>query len=226
MVVAYDYCEYLISNNNKFNKQFVRRRKLIGGNKKSQHKSSSNFEEPRTHILPGGNKIKDTNLSGTNVNSTGLTTVIDMPAQGVSFQQRIADRCHLSRLDVMIDLHNNTSNVDDLCRLLVVQEIGQTNLPPTGSSLLQYNDTNSPLLYNAGKLYHILHDSVYCLGTNSTYQVHAIRLHLNPVIKNIQFVAGSQTPYSGQCFVYMVSTKATNTCFFTMHTRLWFSDSD
>lgn len=165
-------------------------------------------------------------MTGTNVNSTGVTTQIDLPAQGVSYIQRIADRCHLSRLDIAIDLHNNATNIDDIFRLLVVQEIGQSTGPPLGGALLQYNDTCSPLLYNAGKLFHILHDSVHPLSVNSTDQVKTLRFNLTPVIKNVQFVAGSTTPYSGQIYVYMVGTKSTNACFLNMHARLWFSDSD
>lgn len=198
----------------------------MGGIQKLQNRSKANFEEPKSNHVPLGSKMKDVTLSGSNVSSTGLTTVIDVPAQGVTYTQRVADRCHFNRLDINLVIHNNATNVDDSFRFLVVQEIGQSTGPPLGTALLQANTTVSPLLYNAGKLFHILQDSLIPLSSNSINQIHTLRLQLRPVIKRIQFVTGTTTPYSGQIYLYMVSTKTTNTAFVDMHARLWFSDSD
>lgn len=211
----------------KFTKKIVRRRPLIGGNKKGQQHSLSNFEEPQPSIHPLGCKMKDTNLTGGNVDNTGLTTVIDVPAQGVSYVQRVADRCRFVRLDLYINVFNNPANANDVFRLLVVQEIGASTGPPLGTALLQYNDSYSPLLYNAGKLYHILEDHPYTLALNSSTSVRAIRLNLMPKIREIQFITGTTTPYSGQIYVYMISSNgSTNKVIFNMHARLWFTDSD
>lgn len=199
----------------------------MGGTQKYQNNSLGRYEEPRATVHPQGNKIKDTTLLGSNVYSLGLTTVIDVPTQGVSYTQRIADRCRFTRLDLNINIFNNPANVNDILRLIIVQEIGQSTGPPLGTNILQYNDSYSPLLYNAGKLYKILKDKTITLAANSATSVQALRYKIKPDIQEIQFVTGTTTPYSGQIYLYMVSSNgATNQMVFNMHARLWFSDSD
>lgn len=208
------------------NNNFVRRRQLTGGNRKRLiNNNRDQFEEPIPTHIPFGNKMKDVTLVGTLVNTTGVTTVVDVPSQGVTYTQRVADRCYLNRLDINFNIFNNGVNTNDVLRFIVLQEIGQSTGPPIGTVFLQANTSYSPLLYNAGKLFHILLDQSIGIASNSNSSVKAMRLHVVPKIKNIQFVTGTTTPYSGQIYMYHLGSNATG-MIMNLHSRLWFSDSD
>lgn len=208
------------------NNNFVRRRQLTGGNRKRLiNNNRDQFEEPIPTHIPFGNKMKDVTLVGTLVNTTGVTTVVDVPSQGVTYTQRVADRCYLNRLDINFNIFNNGVNTNDVLRFIVLQEIGQSTGPPIGTVFLQANTSYSPLLYNAGKLFHILLDQSIGIASNSNSSVKAMRLHVVPKIKNIQFVTGTTTPYSGQIYMYHLGSNSTG-MIMNLHSRLWFSDSD
>jgi hypothetical protein len=198
----------------------------MGGNQKSQNKRSNFTHEPHHALSMSGHKVID-QTNGTTFGSTGTVTQIAFPGQGIAYNQRIADRLKLARIDFSFNLYGNSGNSVDSVRCIVLQEIGLTAGAPTPSQVLQSVATQSPLLYNVEKLYHILWDQRYSLSSNGDSQSRAINVHINPVVKDIQFQTGSTTAYSGQLFVLWLSAASTtNTCIANTYWRQWFVDND
>lgn len=203
------------------NKQSGRRRRLRGANSKRQ---TSIREEPRNSFVQLGHKAID-QTNGTSFTSTGTVTQISMPAQGLAYNQRVADRLKLARIDFNFNLYGNTGNSVDVVRCIVLQEVGQSTGAPTPAQILQTVVSQAPLLYNVEKLYHILHDHSYPISNAGDSLARAIRLQIKPRIKDIQFVTGTTTPYSGQIYVLWLSS-TTNNVVANTYWRQWYVDSD
>jgi hypothetical protein len=211
-----------ISKNHNHN-NFVRRRKLMGGNQKS-HQKYAHFEEPIPRMLPLGNKAID--QTGNPVyNSVGTVVPITFPAQGTTYSTRIADRCRLTGFEYRSDIFINTSDLNNPCRIIIFQEIGLSSGTPAVTAVLQVAAVTSSLTYNAGKLFHILHDEVFMLNVNSHFS--AVYKIIKPKlrIKDIQFTPTTTTPYSGQIYVLTIGGTANNPVA-NLYSRLWFADTD
>jgi hypothetical protein len=195
----------------------------MGGNQKS-HKQYAHFEEPIPRFLPLGNKAIDQTGNPT-YSSTGTVAPITFPAQGTSYSTRIADRCRLTGYEYRTDVFMSTNDVNNPCRIIIFQEIGLSSGTPAVTSVLQVAAVTSSLTYNAGKLFHILHDEVIMFTQNSHYS--AVYRIIKPKlkIKDIQFVPTTTNPYSGQIYVLTIGG-TTNTPTANIYSRLWFADTD
>lgn len=174
-------------------------------------------------VVLGHKALDQTN--GTSFGNTGTVTQIAMPAQGLLYNQRVADRLRIACIDFNANLYGNTSNSVDVVRCIVLQEIGLSSGAPTISQVLQSVTTQAPLLYNVEKLFHILYDHSYAISNAGDSLCHVIRKRLLVPIRNIQFTSGSTTPYSGQIFVLWLSSTS-NTCIANTYWRTWYVDSD
>lgn len=196
----------------------------MGGNQKSHNNGGVFTLEPHQALTITGHKVVDQS-NGSSFGSTGTVTQITFPVQGIQYNQRIADRLKLSRIDFSFNLYGNTSNSVDAVRCIVLQEIGQSTGAPTPAQVLQTVVSQSPLLYNVDKLFHILYDRRFSISNAGDSLVHAVNVHIKPVIKDIQFVAGSTTAYSGQLYVLWLSSTS-NACIANTYWRQWFIDND
>lgn len=192
---------------------------------KRQKDNNTGSSEPMGSLVVLGHKAFD-QVNGTSITSTGTVTSIGMPAQGLAYNQRVADRIKLDRIDFSFNLLGNSANNSDVVRCVVVQEIGASTGAPTITQILQSSASQSALLYNMNKLYDVLYDHSFSLTPNGDSFTRAIRLNLKPGIKGISFVAGSTTPYSGQIYVLWLSGNSTNAVIANTYWRLWFVDSD
>jgi hypothetical protein len=212
-----------IVSKNHNNNRSVRRRKLMGGNQKS-HQKYAHFEEPIPRMFPMGNKAVD-QTGNPAYSSSGSVVAITFPAQGTSYSTRVADRCRLTGFEYRTDVFLNSTDTNNPCRIIIFQEIGLSSGSVTTTSVLQTAGVTSALAYNAGKLFHILHDEVFMLNTNSDHS--AVYKIIKPSlrIRDIQFTPTTTTPYSGQIYVLTIGGTA-NLPTSNLYSRLWFADTD
>lgn len=181
------------------------------------------FQEPNTKSLSFENKALD-QIGSFNINPTGAVTTFVLPAQGLAFNQRVADRCHIVRFDIKWNTFLTTGN-NDCNRVILVQEIGLSSAPPTITSVLATADPNSPYVYNVQKLYHILWDETYTLATNaSTSIIHRDR-ECRVAIPQMNFTPATTTTYSGQMYLLAVGNVAVGQVT-NYRSRIWFADTD
>jgi len=184
----------------------------------------SHFEEPIPRVFPLGNKAQDYN-GIVSYTSSGMVGTITFPAQGLLYSNRVADRCRLTGFEYRTDLFINASDINNPLRIIIFQEIGMSSGVPSTNQVLQVASIISPLSYNAGKLFHILHDEVYTMTTNSEFSMRYLVIKPKLKIRDIQFVPTTTTPFSGQIYVLTIGG-STNLPTANIYTRLWFADTD
>jgi hypothetical protein len=184
----------------------------------------THFEEPIPRVFPLGNKASDISTTAS-YGTTGSIATITFPAQGTTYSTRVADRCRLTGFEYRTDLFINASDESNPLRIIIFQEIGLATATPTVSSVLQVASVISPLAYNAGKLYHILHDEVYPLCINSDISMRYLILKPKLSIRDIQFMPTTTTPFSGQLYVLTIGGTG-NSPVANAYSRLWFADTD
>jgi hypothetical protein len=195
----------------------------MGGNQKSRQ-SRGHFEEPIPRMFPMGNKALD-QTGNPNYTSTGSVMTITFPAQGTTYSTRVADRARLTGYEYRTGVFMSSSDTNNPCRIIIFQEIGLSSGSVTTASILQVSSVYSALAYNAGKLFHILHDEIFMLNVNSHFS--AVYKVIKPSlrIKDIQFSPTTTTPYSGQIYVLTIGGTA-NLPTANIYSRLWFADTD
>lgn len=196
----------------------------MGGNQKSQQGNSGTKFEPRNSFVVLGHKAID-QTNGTSITQTGAVTQIAMPSQGLAYNQRVADRLKIDRIDFNFNLYGSTSNSVDVVRCVVIQEIGLSTGAPTITQVLQSAVTQAPFLYNVHKLFHVLYDHRFSITNTGDSLCRAVSIQIRPVIRDIQFTTGSTTPYSGQIYVLWLSSTA-NAVIANTYWRQWYVDSD
>ncbi len=183
----------------------------------------SRIHDPIGRIVPAEIKFTD---FGTNaiVTNTGTIFTLTMPAQGTSSNQRVGDRLHILKLDMQMYLTLATAN-SDVVRIIFFQEKGLASTTPTASSILQSVTPTSQLLYNARDLYHILYDELFGVCVNSSTSIRVVRTGLKIPIKDIHFVSGSTTPFSGQIWALALTSSVSSITMAGSH-RLYFEDGN
>jgi hypothetical protein len=184
----------------------------------------AHFEEPIPRLFPLGNKAID-QTGNPSYASTGSVSTITFPAQGTTYSQRVADRCRLTGYEYRTDIFLNSTDTNNPIRIIIFQEIGLSTATPTVASVLQVAAVTSSLAYNAGKLYHILHDEVMTLNQNSSHSMLYKIVKPKLKITDIQFMPTTTTPFSGQLYVLTIGGTA-NLPTANLYSRIWFADTD
>lgn len=198
------------------------------GKQKSHNSFIPHYKvEPRGLFTSFENKFIDTTFNQT-VTNGGTVGYINMPPQGNSSSSRVADRCRLLSLDLRSFITLSTSATEDNFRFVIFQSVGllPISTPPALTDVLEYTLPNSPIKYNATKLFHILYDSQHSLSIQGDSAAIVLHKEVNLSIKAINFVAGSIVAYSGQLYYLMIGTQATNFTTTSSTARLWFADTD
>jgi len=190
---------------------------------KSNRRGFDLKREPRMAPFSSELKINDSPQS-TLISNTGTAALINFPAQGLAFNQRVADRLRIAHLELNFQI-NLVGAVNDFCRVLIVQERGLTAAAPTAAGLLQAVTTYAPYLYNMQSLYHVLFDGLYSMPAQGDTAVHQVRTTVVPVIREIQFTPATTTAYSGQIYVFLLDGTLNNVNYNAQH-RLYFEDTN
>ncbi len=165
-------------------------------------------------------KAVDTNITS-NFSASGVWTKITYPNQGLTYQDRIADRCRIVGLEFIGQM--NTS-VLDVARIIVIQVKGLQTSPPATSDLLVSSYPTVPYVYNCNELFEILYDHTHSMTPNGDSNIVALHTMIKPKIPELRFISGSSNVYSGQMYILVLGIGNTIARNFTF--RLWFEDSN
>jgi hypothetical protein len=195
---------------------------------KSQRRREQNYRvEPRQISTTFENKYVDTAVSVAITNG-GNIIGINPPAQGTLSNQRVADRCRFISCELRHFWTLGGAAIEENMRFIVFQSVGllPVSTPPLLTDVLQTATPNSPIKYNADKLFRIIHDSQFSMSVQGDSAVIVKHQKLNLSIPTINFVAGSVVQYSGQIYFLYLGIQAVNFTNLTGVVRTWFADTD
>lgn len=218
--------------NNKYKNNRVQRKLKANKNTNFTRNKTNNSNRYRPiRIEPNVTRSKpelkfiDLQINPT-INSTGVVAPFPMPNQGLTSNDRIADRCFLSHLDLRLSV-TLTNGSADILRMIVIQSSGLIPVltPPAVADILQYSNVNSPYTYNIGPLFHILCDRTFTMSDQGDTQIKHIVDTCTNQYKLMRFVPTSVNVYSGQTWYLLIGTNVTGQPSF-LSSRQWFTDSE
>lgn len=154
--------------------------------------------------------------------TTGSLVNVTFPAQGVTNGERTGDSLEIDVIQCRFSIYN-TSNSEDLVRILLLQARANTVLtvnasttPATGILDLGSNgvieETSFVNFNNKNELFHVLLDkAIPTNGATSSNASHLFEWHVKPKIKKINFQVGSTNYLNGGIFWLVLSNSGTHT---------------
>jgi hypothetical protein len=217
----------LFISRNQNNNNFVRRSKLTRGTGKSANKSLVSKEQVKSMIMSLKNDVQDKFLLSSvyatvTPATTGNLVNVTFPAQGVTNGERTGDSLDIDVIECRFSIYN-TSNSEDLIRILLLQARANTVLtvnasaaPTTGILDLGSNGVIEPTSFvnfnNKNELFHVLLDkAIPTNGATSSNASHLLEWHVKPKIKKINFQVGSTTYLDGGIFWLVLSNTGSHT---------------
>ncbi len=193
---------------------------------KTAKSNQNNYHEPIPRRVPVELKCRDTTYQYT-TNNTGTVGYYFLPSQGLSYNQRVADRIQFNRIDIRLRANLNGGS-EDVLRLLIFQTVGLYPVasPPSITDILQFASPQSPYNYNAGKLFHILCDHTFTLSDSGDSKIRALESNCGMSIKQVHFLSGTTEVYSGQLWYLTISNDTVNNIPISFIARVWYSDTD
>jgi hypothetical protein len=168
------------------------------------------YTDPRPITVSSELKLVMTNSILTTNNVSGTIFPLTFPSQGLTFSQRIADRCHIQKIEIQGVVYNNTA-VEDQYRLVVVQAKGSlpTALPPVYADLFQQvnalDKCHAPFQYNVRSQFHVLCDFLWSMSDQGDNRVRTVREACSPNIKDLRFTPTTIQVYNGQIYIFAMS---------------------
>jgi len=195
-----------------------RKARLTYMSKSVNHFSAQN--DPYVPSYSSELKFIDTNVSAV-VSAGGTWTRINLPTQGNTASNRVADRARILCLE-----HIGQFNVSalDVLRLIIIQTKGINLIPPTTNDLLVSPYPVVPYVYNAREIYDVISDDVITMSPNGDTEIVAFKRSIKCKFSEMKFISGTSNVYSGQLYVLAISIGGTMQQNNTY--RLWFEDGN
>lgn len=221
------YFNKTISKHNNFNKK----KTGVGGKKiPKRNQNMSNYRALGMDI--GSSKLYEhkniVTQNAATVISTGIVYATAVPGQGTTSSQRIGDNIKLVAFTLSYSCTLNTALPSDVLRIIVVQCIGAPATPSV-TTLLNATGSGSVTAWsqyniNVRRQYHVLYDKFHVMCPSAQNTRICQMVQFMPKIKDIEFIAGGTTVYSGQPYVIMLTNSATSSTTVDYQLFTWFTD--